>query len=243
MLLGSVRHRLTRDDAQLVVQLLSHEEQKNRHEFERLLAERGLDALLDHPRLSRAILRHDQGACASQPLFFYSVVRRTLLDVNEPDRSVADFVAGILLHFGVQQRANRIREHDDVMYDSLVALAADAECSDPTRSFLVRAHLGHYALWIAGIFPDYVEERRHRRGGPDLEYFDEMGSRGYSMAAHHRLAHQHGLVGLFERMAEQFPRVRFALNRVSDQVFFAARSNPDKLLRQVRDESRWGLVS
>jgi hypothetical protein len=241
MLLGSARQRLTRDDAQLVVRMLESEG-AHQPDLESSLADQGLDALLDDPRLPSALLRQTRGARASLPLFTYVLVRRTLLDVQESERPIADYVASILLHFGLQGRAYRIREHDDVTYDSLVALAADAECSDPSRAFLVRAHMGSFALWLAGVFPDFIVARHHRRGGPDLGYFDEMGRRGYLMAAQHRFAEQHGVAELFVMLSERFPKLRFALNRISDQMFFRDRSSADKLLRQVQDEARWGVT-
>ena len=42
----------------------------------------------------------------------------------------------------------------------------------------MRAHLGNYALWLSGLFPDYIEARHWRRGAPDLDYYEEMGRRG-----------------------------------------------------------------
>jgi hypothetical protein len=239
MILGTIRKHLTRDDAQFAVSLLAHGAPSERDALEEALRHRGLDAILDDPRLADALLNRPSAAHASLPLLVYVLVRRTLRDAGEPDRGLADFVSGIVLHFGLRDRANRIREHDDVRYDSLAGLVADAECSDPTRAFLVRAHLGHYALWLAGLFPDRIEAQRHRRGGPDLEYFDEMGRRGYLMAAEHRLAAEHGVNLLFETAAERFFKLRVALNRLSDRVFFPSHHTADRLLRQVRDEGRW----
>ncbi|MBK6305217.1 MAG: hypothetical protein IPF47_05665 [Gemmatimonadetes bacterium] len=66
-----------------------------------------------------------------------------------------------------------------------------------------------------------------------------MGRRGYQLAAEHRLASEHGVTALFEHAAERFGRLRFALNRVSDGVFFARHHTASKLMRQVRDEARW----
>lgn len=239
MILGTIRKRLTRDDAQFAVSLLAQGAPSERDALEDALRHKGLDAILDDPRLADALLDRPSAAHASMPLLVYVLVRRTLRDADEQDRVLADFVSGIVLHFGLRDRANRIREHDDVHYDSLAGLVADAECSDPTRAFLVRAHLGHYALWLAGLFPDRIEAQHHRRGGPDLEYFDEMGRRGYQMAAEHRLATEHGVTQLFETAAERFFRLRVALNRLSDRVFFPDHHTADRLLRQVRDEGRW----
>ena len=123
----------------------------------------------------------------------------------------------------------------ETLAEALAALLADVESADPTRAFLVRAHLGNYALWLAGVFPDFIEAQRHRRGGPDLGYYDEMGERGYRLAANHRLAQQHGMDQFFESVADRFGVLRVALNRVSDRIFFAHVHSADKLMRQVRD--------
>jgi hypothetical protein len=236
MILANVRQCLTRNDAQLALRLIAHGSGKSLDAGENALREQGIDAVLDDPRLMAALLEQPQAAHASLPLFTYVLVRNALREVGEQDRVVADFVASILLHFGMRDRARRIREYDDQIYDTLAALLADAESADATRAFLVRAHLGNYALWLAGVFPDYIEARRHRRGGPDLEYYDELGRRGYRMAAMHRLAQQHGMEQLFEVAADRFGTLRLALNRVSDRLFFGHVHSADKLLRQVRDQ-------
>lgn len=239
MIVANVRQRLTRDDAQLAMRLVARGSSHELDLLERRLRERGIDALLDDPRLRSALLEQAQAAHVSPPLFLYVLVRHALREVGEGDRALADMVASILLHFGHRDRARRIREHDDQVYDTLASLLADADCSDPARAFLVRAHLGHYALWLAGVFPDHIEARHHRRGGPALDYFDEMGRRGYALAATHRLASQHGVQPLFEQASAHFGRLRVALNRVSDNVFFARKHSAAKLMRQVRDEARW----
>ena len=239
MIPGTIRKRLTRNDAQFALSLLVQGAPSEQESLETALRDRGLDAILDDPRLADALLARPAGASASLPLVVYVLVRRTLRESDESDRVLADFVSSIVLHFGLRDRASRIREHDDVCYDSLAGLAADAECSDPTRAFLVRAHMGHYALWLAGLFPDRIQAQHHRRGSPDLEYFDEMGRRGYLMAAQHRLASEHGVDQLFETAAERFLQLRVALNRLSDRVFFPSHHSADRLMRQVRDSSRW----
>jgi hypothetical protein len=233
MLLGSIHSRLTRNDAELALQLLVRLDPAGEPRLRESLRERGIDVLLDDPRLADAMRTQETGTLASLPLLVYVLVRRAMREVAQDDRTSTDFVASIVLHFGLGDRARRIREHDDVTYDSLADLAADAECGDPTRSFLVRAHLGHYALWLAGLFPDRIEAQRHRRGGPGLDYFDEMGRRGYEMAAHHRLAHEHGVERWFEHAAAQFPSWRLALNHLSDDVLFPHFHSADKLIRQV----------
>ncbi len=236
MILADTRARLGRADAQLVVRLLARGSGRAQDAAERTLADQGLDPLLDDERLLEALLDARQGAHASLPLFCYVVVRHALRRAGEPDRVLADFVAAILLHFGQRRRATRISEHDDIEYDTLAALGAEAEGANASRAFLARAHLGNYALWLSGLYPDHIERRRWRRGGPPIGYFEQLGRRGYRLAAEHRLAGEHGLQPLYARAAERFPTLRRALNQVSDRLLFPHAHSPERLMRQVRDE-------
>jgi hypothetical protein len=243
MIQASVRHHLTRDDAQLAARLIARDTGIALEELEHRLADEGIDAMLDDPRLPAALLRAGQGSFASLPLFSYVVVRHALRRLGEDDRRLADYVAAVLMHFGMRDNAHRISAADDQVYDSLVALVADVDDPDGRRSFLVRTHLGNYALWLSGLFPDYIEHRRWRRGGPDLDYYEEMGRRGYQLAAGHRLADDHGLATLFATAAERFGLLRAALNDVSDALLFPDRHSPERLMRQVTSEARWRRLS
>ncbi len=247
MILANARQRLTRDDAQLALRLVSRGSSEEYDAAEERLRNKGVDALLDDARLLAGLLSAPQGAHASLPLFAYVVVRHALRDAGADDRTMADYVASMLLQFGMRDRARRIGESDDEVYDTLAELLAhvgegsgnDAGGTGATRAFLVRTHLGNYALWLSGMFPDHVEQRRWRRGGPDLDYFEDMGRRGFTLAARHRLANTYGLDGLFSAMAERFGVLRVALNRVSDRLLFPQVNSPERLMRQVRDAQRF----
>jgi len=240
---AGVRHHLTRDDAQLVARLIARDAGTPLEEIERTLADQGIDAVLDDPRLPTALLRVGQGAWASLPLFSYVMVRHALRRLGEEDRRLADYVAAVLMHFGMRDNAHRVGAADDQVYDSLAALLADVDDPDGRRSFLVRTHLGNYALWLSGLFPDYIEHRKWRRGGPDLEYYEEMGRKGYQLAAGHRLADDHGLATLFATAADRFGLLRAALNDVSDALLFPNHYSPERLMRQVTSEARWRRLS
>ncbi len=241
MILADTRHRLTRDDAQLAVRLLAAESGTEIEAIEARIADEGIDVILDDPRLPAALLRQPRGAHASFTLFAYVMVRQALRRAGENDRGLADYVSAIVMNFGVRDRAYRIAATDDEVYEAIVDLCTALDDPDARRSFLVRTHLGNYALWLSGIFPDYIEQRRWRRGGPDLEYYEEMGRRGFQLAADHRLAEEHGLATLYSSAAERFGVLRTALNTVSDSLFFPAVQTPERLMRQVRDEGRWRL--
>ena len=243
MILADTRARLGREDAQLVVRLVARGSGHAQDEAEAMLADQGLDLLLDDPGLLEGLLSAQQGAHASWPLFAYVVVRHALRTAGEDDRPLADYVASILLHFGLRQRSRQLATHDDATFDTLASIGEDLESGNASRSFLARAHLGNYALWLSGLFPDHIEQRRWRRGGPDLGYFEIMGQRGFRLAADHQLADAHGLTPLFAAAAERFPRLRVALNRVSDRLLFPHVHTPERLMRQVVDDTRWRASS
>jgi hypothetical protein len=243
MLVGNVRASLTRDDAQLAIHLLAHGESRAQDAAEMRLREEGLDAILDDPRLLTAIIESRAGMQVSVRLFWYVVVRRALRRVGEEDRALADYVAAILLHFGMRSRAERVSENDDQIFNTLAELMGEVDTPDARRSFLVRQHLGNFALWSSGMFPDRIEHQRWRRGGPDLDYFEEMGRRGFTLAAEHRLAQEHGLDALLRVAASRFAALRCALNDVSDTLLFPNGNSPERLMRQVRAEAAWRWVS
>ena len=242
MIVANVRARLTREDIQFALALLAHSGREASEEAESRLRDDGIDALLDDQRLLAALLSARLGARSSLTLFVYVVARHAMLQSGENDAVLADYAASILLHFGLQGRATRVGDADDEIYDTLVSLLGAVDGPDAQRTLLVRAHLGNYALWLAGLFPDLIEHRRWRRGGPNLDYYEEMGQRGFQMAADHRLANEHGLSPLFARAAERFPVMRMALNRVSDTLLFPNVSSPERVMRQVRDEVRWKIA-
>ena len=204
MILANTRNHLTRGDAELIARLIARDSGDELAQVETQLCDHGIDAVLDDPRLPSALLRAGQGACASLPLFAYVMVRHALRRLGEEDRMLADYVASVFLHFSVRDRAHRVAESDDQTYDTLAGLAMDLDDPDGRRSFLVSTHLGNYALWISGLYPDFIEHRRWRRGGPDLDYYEEMGRRGFRLAADHRLAEDHGLATLYATAAERF---------------------------------------
>lgn len=242
MILANARRQLSRQDAQLAVRLVANDSSEELECTQQRLVDEGLDAILDDRRLPGALLTSRFGAYASLPLFLYVMVRHTLLNAGERDRTISDYLAAILLAFGARGRAERISGADDELYDTLAHLVDDVNDADPRRAFLVRAHLGNRALWIAGLFPDYVEQRKWRRGGPDLSYFEELGRRGFELAAEHRLAEQYGMAETYAAVAARFGLLRVALNSISDRLLFPNVNTPERLMRQVEDEMRWKLA-
>ena len=64
MILADVRHRLTRNDAQLAMRLIARGDERELEQCEAALRDHGIDALLDDPRLIAALMSAPQGAHA-----------------------------------------------------------------------------------------------------------------------------------------------------------------------------------
>jgi hypothetical protein len=176
-----------------------------------------LDVVLDR----REVIGHLMGAALPGPsasLLFYVLVRHSLLDVGIEEREVADYFAALLREFGIRQRATRVDDVDDHDHQYLVDILADRSASSGDRQFKVSVHLGNYALWLSGIFPDRIAAQRIRRGGPGLDYYETLGGRGYAEAAEHHLAERAGLDEVLRIAAERVRDVRVALNQVSAQL-------------------------
>jgi hypothetical protein len=220
MVLANTRGKLRGRDLELVVLLLSQGSATRRASLERRLEHEGPDPLLDQPELAERLLAVRSMLLPSEVLFFYVMVRHTLLLAGLDERDVADYLAALLLEFGRRDRATRVDWRDDHAHHYLIDILTDLDATQGERRFRVMVHLGNYALWLAGLFPHYIEARRLRHGGPDLDYYDTLGRRGYAMASDHVLADRYRLETILHTVAERYPTLRSALNDFSERVLF-----------------------
>ena len=238
MILPNVRASFGRAEAGTILGLLAGDDGAARDSLADRLRDEGFDGILDDPRTLNAVLTARNHA--RPPLVFYLLVRHALLEGGIDDRTLADYIAAVLLEFARGDRAYRLDEGETEQLAYLVDMAsAIQDTDDGRRKFLLRAHLGNFALWLSGIFPDYITARVERRGAPGLSYYEAMGAAGYRMAADSPIASQHGLDRLYVTAAEVFPDLRVALNRVADRYLFPASAGSiERLLRQVSDAVR-----
>jgi hypothetical protein len=232
MILPTVRASFGRRDAVHLAELLGRHDAELRAQALQRLEESGLDSLLDDPRVLNALLT-EPDVNAPPALVFYSLARQALLEGGIDSPQVADFVASLLLGFGQAGRAYQISENDPEEFHYLVDIVVSLASAEERRAFLLRTHLGNYALWLAGLFPDYLDART-RRGGPPLDYYERMGSTGYRMAAESPQAGTLGVEQIYLDVSSHFSGVRTALNRISDRYLWPGSGDPvGRLLREV----------
>ncbi len=233
MILPTIRASFGRSDARKLVELLGRHDPELRDAAEARLEEQGVDSLLDDPRVLNALLT-DEAVSASPELIFYVLVRQALLEGGVASRSTADFAASVVVAFSNARRAYRVSDADDEEYHYLVDMIARLGDTEERKAFMLKAHLGDYALWLAGLFPDFLESRVRRKGAPPIDYYERMGATGYRMASESPQAAALGMETVYREVAGTFQQVRVALNRVSDRYLWPAGADPvGRVLREV----------
>lgn len=236
MILPNVRASFGDEEVRWLIRLLGRGDPEREAHWEDVLAEKGMDHLLDDPGTLEALLDREGVEVLPSRLVLYVILRRSLLERGLESRTIADYVTALVHEFGLGDRARRISEHDDEEYGYLVDILGELTRAEGRRAFLLQAHLGNFALWLSGLFPDFIAERVRRKGGPGLDYYEEMGQTGYRMAADAPHAQERSLDELYRGAAEAFGPLRQSLNRVSDRFLFPGTGTPvERLIRQARD--------
>ncbi len=218
MVRANCRARFTAADFDFIVRTLARS-QTDRVSLVDLLSDVDTrDSVLDHPRLVDAILNHCGHLRISSQFYFYVLARHVLQRGGIGDRKLCDYVASLLETFS---RASQLQISESIgerveqyIHDILIALTR----ATPEQAFLLRAHIGNYSLFISGIFHPAVAGQRSMRGGPDLEFYEQVGRTNYQLVASHATARRCELDDVFEGLADQFRDVRLALNQLSDRL-------------------------
>jgi hypothetical protein len=217
MITANCRDRFTAEDFDFVVQTLARSERDSVNLVDLLTDAEARDAILDHPRLFECVLEHGTPLRISPQCYFYLLTRHVLKETGLNDRILADYVAALLQTFSDRARMRSPADGSDtpIQYvsDMLVALRR----ASPTQTFLIRAHVGNYALFVSGIFHDSIEHRA-QRGAPNVSFYEDMGRSNFKAAAGHPVARTAALAGVFDQLAENFREVRCALSHLADSL-------------------------
>jgi hypothetical protein len=217
MIKANCRERFTAADFDFVVRTLSRSERDSVNLVELLTDGEARDAVLDSPRLLEPLLADSAPLTISPQLYFYILLRHVLKDTDLGDRDLSDYLASLLETFSqtARMRSPADGHMSPIQYvsDMLIALRT----ATPAQSFLIRAHVGNYALFITGIFYETVQHRS-QRGAPDVSYYEDLGRSNFRVAAGHQVARTCALNEVFEKLAGGFRDIRLALNHLSDSL-------------------------
>ncbi len=210
---ANCRAQFTADDFSFVVRTLS-KSQKDAVSLVALLSDEGeRDSILDHDLLYESVV--DSTGClqVSAAFYFYVLTRRVLKRVSLDERVLTDYVAAVLLAFSRTSQLRGPGDQDNPRsFAYLCDLMAQAQKSSPEQAYLVRVHMGNYALFLSGMFADRVNAHEQRRGAPSLDYYEAVGQSTFRSVAGHPQSRRTNLEVIFRMLGEEFRRVRMALN-------------------------------
>lgn len=173
------------------------------------------DAALENRHVLDAILELPQPLQISPQLYFYVLVRHSLTSF---ERCVADYVASVMTTFVQTRRSHELPAHLELSAGYVTDMLAGLSAASPEETFLIRVHVGNYSLFVTGIFPDHVRHRQAVRAAPSLEFYEDMGSTNYRLAAEHNLARRHALTETYRTIANRFSEVRRGLNSLTERL-------------------------
>ena len=217
MIRANCRARFTAADFDFIVRTLGRSRTDSVSLVDLLGDVEMLDSILDHPRLVETILSNAGHLRISSQFYFYVLARHVLQQAGIGDRKLSDYIGSLLETFS---RANQLQSPDKIdnrapeyISDMLIALTR----ATPEQTFLLRAHVGNYSLFISGIFHENAH-RRSLRGAPDIDFYEQVGRTNYQLIAAHETARRYELTDVFSGLASRFHDVRLALNDLSDRL-------------------------
>jgi hypothetical protein len=164
---------------------------------------------------------------SSHPLepFFQQAVRNSYegkLGLNDPD--VTSYVARLLCEFSESDKLYQLRDEDG---NSINRLNEMINASDPVNgtapSFdaerALRKHIGDYALFVAGMYPEAMSsDRRLRRNYPSLGELIQAGKESYFIVSQFNLFEYEQEAPLFARLSDRFERCILGLTLVREEL-------------------------
>jgi hypothetical protein len=157
--------------------------------------------------------------------FFQQAVRNSYegkLGLHDPD--VTGYVARLLCEFSEADNLYRVR---DEMGRPIAELEEMLNAADPVHgtasSFdaerALRKHIGDYALFVAGMYPEATEShRRLRRHYPSLEELIQAGKESYFIVSQFNLFEYEQEAPLFARLSDRFERCILGLTLVREEL-------------------------
>lgn len=161
----------------------------------------------------------------SHPLesFFTQAVRNSyegMLGLNDP--GVTGYVARLLCEFSQASNLYKVRDAAGHPLDELDALL---EAADPVHgsapSFdaerAVRKHIGDYALFVSGMYPEALRGR-HRSTPASLDELVRTGKQSYYIVSQFNLFEYEQEAPLFARLSDWFERCILGLTLVRNDL-------------------------
>jgi hypothetical protein len=138
---------------------------------------------------------------------FHAMTEASFEQVGMPDTELMIYVTGVLIEFVHVDNLYRVRDAQGRRLEYLFELQLESEQGDAAHARETQKHLGDYALFMVGMFPEHLQRRR-RAVNP--AYYVAQGKTAYAV-----VSAMDGLrpsAALFRKLAEHFETCVQALN-------------------------------
>jgi hypothetical protein len=156
--------------------------------------------------------------------FFNHIVERNYEEVGVRQAEVHAYVANLLTEFCEAENLYKIKNADGRSLTDVGEMLLESDpIYGPAPSFdrerQVRKHIGDYALFFSGMFPESLNRHRLRR--QRLEGFLDFvkaGKESYFIVSKFEHFEYAKVAPLFRRMSEEFERMVYGLNQVKNEL-------------------------
>ena len=173
--------------------------------------------------------------------FFHHSVRQSFWQLGIHDATVAEYVGDVLTEFARSENLYKLRGRNGRKLDSVVEILSQQAPSLNDETDLLkersrRKYLGDYALFMSGIFRQYVE------GKGSLGYYLQEGSRSYWTVSELDLSLYRTGYFLFQELSSKFEYYYGALDYVR-KACFATAPGEDPFAGFLRQIEGWIKVN
>jgi hypothetical protein len=138
---------------------------------------------------------------------FHALTEMSFEQIAMRDRELTCYVADLLVEFIHVDNLYRLRDDQGRRLEHLADMRIESREQGAGDERETRKHIGDYALFIVGLYPESLTRRR-RAVGP--EYYIAQGKEAYLIVA--EMDRSKPTASLFRKLSEQFESCVIALN-------------------------------
>lgn len=142
---------------------------------------------------------------------FQGLTEASFEQIGHADPELTVYVTGLLIDFTHVDNLYRVRDAKGKRLEYLVDFLLESQRSDPVEARETQKHLGDYALFMVGMFPESLQKRR--RPIP-ADYYVAQGKQAYATVS--AMDGLRPTAALFRKLAANFETCVCALNIEKD---------------------------
>ena len=156
--------------------------------------------------------------------FFKEVVERNYDEVGVRNTEVQAYVSNLLAEFCEAENLYKVKDADGrPLFDLGEMILESDPIYGPAPSFdrerQVRKHIGDYALFFTGMFPESLNACRLRRSRTEgLMDFVKAGKESYFIVSKFEYFEYTKVAPLFRKMSAEFEQLVYGLNHVKNDL-------------------------